>query len=158
MKHCKHCNQEIKRENFKKTHHYNIATFCSRKCYQDSRQTGVRYAICDICKINFKMHPSQQTNYCSDECRLSANRTIVKRTVLRIGYVQLKIGLNYYKEHIYLMEQLLKRKLLPNEVVHHIDGNRANNLFTNLQLMNRSEHSTLHLKGQPRKKGTYPIL
>ena len=50
------------------------------------------------------------------------------------------------------MGALLHRKVwesffgeIPNGfVVHHIDGNKANNDITNLQLMSRTEHSRLH--------------
>jgi len=36
------------------------------------------------------------------------------------------------------------RKILPDEVVHHIDGDRNNNNINNLALMTRSAHSRLH--------------
>ena len=42
------------------------------------------------------------------------------------------------------MEQYLGRKLITGEVVHHIDGNKLNNTLSNLQLMTKSTHTTLH--------------
>ena len=47
-------------------------------------------------------------------------------------------------EHRYVMEQHLGRKLLHNEIVHHIDENKSNNNISNLQIMSKSEHSKLH--------------
>lgn len=42
------------------------------------------------------------------------------------------------------MEQYIGRKLLPNEVVHHIDKDKTNNDISNLLLLTQSEHSKLH--------------
>ncbi len=51
------------------------------------------------------------------------------------------------KEHRLFMEQYLGRPLRPDEVVHHIDGNRSNNTLANLQLLTRRKHNvTAHSK------------
>ena len=50
------------------------------------------------------------------------------------------------KIHRLIMEEYLGRKLTPNEIVHHIDGNKLNNDIDNLKVMTRSEHSKLHRK------------
>jgi hypothetical protein len=43
------------------------------------------------------------------------------------------------------MEKHLKRKLISNEIVHHIDGDRLNNCIENLQLFNnKNDHMRLH--------------
>lgn len=67
----------------------------------------------------------------------------------------------YVFEHILVMEEKIGRKLKfisklhkDNEVVHHIDFNKKNNDITNLQLMTRGEHSTLHNKINKMPRGS----
>lgn len=55
----------------------------------------------------------------------------------------------YVYEHILVIESVLNRKLNPDEVVHHKDGDRTNNDPSNLELMpDRRVHAQLH--GQER--------
>ena len=61
------------------------------------------------------------------------------------GYTQITRGENKGRGlHVVLVEQSIGRRLNPDEVVHHIDGNPRNNDISNLQLMTRSNHTRLH--------------
>ena len=54
-------------------------------------------------------------------------------------------GSKYVKEHWLVMEKYLGRYLKPEEIVHHINGNRRDNRLRNLVLFkNQSEHMRHH--------------
>jgi hypothetical protein len=48
------------------------------------------------------------------------------------------------RQHRWVMEQHLGRKLMPGEEIHHIDENPANNAVENLMVVSRGEHQRLH--------------
>ncbi len=73
------------------------------------------------------------------------------------GYPEVYIGKDYpyrpggYKcirEHIFVMECHLKRRLTKGEIVHHIDGNKRNNKLENLFLTTVAEHNKLHAESE----------
>lgn len=72
------------------------------------------------------------------------------------GYIVLK-GTNEY-QHRHIAKQILNRNLLPNEVVHHINGKRADNRLINLCVMDRHQHELFHawLDWKKKKSGRYP--
>lgn len=58
----------------------------------------------------------------------------------------------YMLEHVMIMERVIGRYLNPNEVVHHINGDKTDNRVENLMLMDRSEHISMHQKERYAKK------
>ncbi|HUX60881.1 MAG TPA: HNH endonuclease [Ignavibacteriaceae bacterium] len=51
----------------------------------------------------------------------------------------------YVLEHRYIMELHLGRSLLPTEFIHHIDGNKSNNVVSNFVLcQSLKEHNRIH--------------
>lgn len=115
---------------------------------------------CLTCGKTFHAFPSHiargEGRYCSLSCSAKA-RTGPQhgswkggQTIIN-GYVfvyapghHLATTRGYAPEHRLVMERIIGRPLLPEEVVHHIDRNRLNNLPDNLQLMSQSEHAAMH--------------
>ena len=69
-------------------------------------------------------------------------------------YKAIKVNGKKRDEHRHIMEIKIGRKLLFNEVVHHVDENKLNNEVANLQILNRSEHSKMHRLGNKLKVET----
>lgn len=70
------------------------------------------------------------------------------------GYFVTNVMMTSYKYHRFVMEKHIGRKLKPEEVVHHIDENKANNDISNLMLLpNNSAHLRLHWQLKKAKLG-----
>lgn len=84
-------------------------------------------------------------------------RAKMRKRMLQFNEEQGKETKTYTKylgepEHRRIARLKIGRDLQPDEVVHHIDGNKQNNKPSNLQVMTRSEHNKLHMKEYWRKK------
>lgn len=77
--------------------------------------------------------------------RKRADRFAAGTTVKKNGYIEFTRGEHKFRgQHVVVVEEIIGRRLMPNECVHHKDCNRQNNNPDNLQLMTRSEHAQLH--------------
>ena len=55
-----------------------------------------------------------------------------------------------FKKHRLVMEEHLGTKLNEEEVIHHINGDAMDNRLENLEIMNKSDHDSLHMLGNKR--------
>ena len=88
--------------------------------------------------INKELNPIRMT--CEVKEKISIARS--KHGVKEKGYIKK----NGKRIHRVIAEEILGRKLLSNEIVHHIDCNSQNNDTSNLQVMTQSEHCRLYFK------------
>ena len=56
-------------------------------------------------------------------------------------------------EHVVVASEKIGRPLLPGEVVHHVDGDKANNDPDNLRVMTNSDHMRYHRREHLSKRG-----
>lgn len=109
---------------------------CSYECGRELRlrNSPPPERTCDECGAPL-IGKKKQTRYCSRKCsmldradRRGAAVPIGTRRRGDNGYVMVKTQSGRWAlEHRHLMEQILDRPLLPNESVHHRNGNRSDN-------------------------------
>ena len=96
--------------------------------------------------------PARATStYCSRACSWANNGGQNKKPeswwISAKGYVQGRVwkgdARQHTKFHRLMMEQHLGRALLPDEDVHHLNGDKADNRIENLQVISHGAHSTL---------------
>src|SRR4030095_4020245 len=150
--------------------------FCSYKCRglgtrgPDSPHYDREARVCLRCGISFICIKSRSVKLCSVQCRalyVSGDRHpnwTGGRWRTANGYIAVNLGQGRQMlEHRLVMGRILGRPILRGEVVHHRDGDKANNSPENLQLMTDEEHrkyesalyhSRVRLAGKKHRTGT----
>lgn len=161
---CKNCGREFTDKPSKRR------VYCSKKCHDEAQTTGPEVK-CEVCGKKFHKSPSEtkwKKNFCGNECRLKwlsehcrteinvpghskghkaphlteLNR--IRNPLLALEPDAVARGSYKTKEHRRVMEEIIGRKLKPNEDVHHINGIHDDNRPENLMVINHSEHMKLH--------------
>lgn len=130
--------------------------FCSQPCaaayHVDQHPEG--NCTCESCGAAFRTNPAyirrtpNQKRFCSWACHLEYKRQIrVSPNIDSAGYKYMTGAMGgRIREHRYVMQKHLGRKLDRKEHVHHIDGDKTNNSLSNLQVLSESDHHKLHAR------------
>ena len=142
---CSWCGTEIEKYESQIFKH----NFCSRKCLANFSNKSInpeRYMeLRDLSssskhmhQLNIEMNPTRMTDETKKKIREARLNTGEGKTYTKTYGVH---------THRLIAEEKLGRKLMPGEIVHHIDGNKRNNNPDNIEVLSsQSEHSKLHAR------------
>lgn len=125
-------------------------------------KTGVCRGCGKVYEYRASLAPKRPRLFCSIPCRtahyrgrLHGNYTVTGFTT-DAGYAMVNVPdghstrslsgrkRNKAPEHVIIAERVLGRPLQADEVVHHLDGNKRNNVNSNLLVCTRQYHNALH--------------
>lgn len=122
---------------------------------------------CSTCSRSFFVYKAQRINrphgnFCDKDClglyrsnHLISEKAANYKTGAREnnGYIEVearwhpsKSKKGYVSLHRLIAEARAGRFLNPGEIVHHVDHDKKNNHWNNLQIMTQSAHARIHLK------------
>lgn len=140
----------------------NTGRFCSRACAAKSRVGQAPFAAnearrgkqahnnarikiaCANCGEQFSVAPCRVGRKYPIKCCSQACSYELKRVSKPSGYRRSNWSGQRLADHLGLAQQLLGRDAVRGKDVHHIDGNRLNNSPTNLIVLERGEHRSVH--------------
>lgn len=160
---CAHCGEEfvhnrMRRKNGTYSGYVVQQKYCSSACRIKANHEAQRNAVqtfqCEECGATVERHRREDGKGWTGPARFCNRSCSVKNTMRAVigtgdgwldknGYKIVSVDGVDIPEHRYVMEKSIGRKLFPEETVHHMNGNRADNRPENLELW-----SSRHGKGQ----------
>ena len=136
VKTCKYpgCTEPVWLSGYCRPHNYEKRRERMRKLYHE--RGGTRYVICTVCQKTYV--GGSGTKYCPN-CRDKIRKINNNNT----SYHGVRIDGTKFDEHRLIAKQVgaITQK---DDVVHHTDGNKANNDPSNLVVLSLSNHTKLH--------------
>ena len=132
------------------------SVYCSRTCATEGRNKKIA-TNCEQCGQPIERPPChiKSHTFCSTKCLgiWNAQTRCGDRCARWNGgkytnpdgylFTRQEDG-SYRQDHRLEVERHLGRRLTSDEIIHHIDGNKQNNLYSNLMIVTRSEHAKIH--------------
>ena len=137
---CDDCGNDYEKQRNGKDLREDRLHFC-RDCYTPSRVGIV---------VNQKKQSIRKAGSIG-ECRTTGKTKYVE---VWVGYdswhykPETKRRNGWIREHIFVMQEKLGTTIPPGYVVHHIDGDKRNNIDSNLILLTIAEHNNAHAKSE----------
>lgn len=134
---CEYCNKKMFRNKnqLERSKHYYCNTSCQMKA-EYSKGIRDKYETTKI--ANETLRRRTQDRFDSGQ---------IKKMFDKYGYVHIYVPKEgFVREHRYIMEQHLGRKLKDEEHIHHINHVKYDNRIENLKITTNSEHGKEHYK------------
>ncbi len=128
----------------RKLHFQGLCEYCGKEMRKPNTRVNHQYRFCSVRCRAVVTHKGKRSKNWKGGRKIDGNGYVLLFRPHRFG----SDYNGYVTEHRLVMSLKTGRFLTPQEVVHHINGDRADNSIENLQLMSRGEHNSIHLKGR----------